>query len=232
MHHILSRNTAMLPKHEKRVFYALAEGKQAVDAPEDALPPAILKLRLTGNDQLILEDKIDLPGKATEMGAHHADFHPDGQHIYVGSTEGNLFVIDSISKEHINTIETGEGTGHTRFVPGLDLALVTNHNGVFVTVIDTKYHTKKEDIYLASGGQFIDEFPKVANEIQQSHTNYVSPDNKFYYAFASAYGIFFEINLETLAMGRTLNTGGVPVQGSFINSDYFSYTAAHSSSGM
>ncbi|MCK5669647.1 MAG: hypothetical protein KAI15_11195, partial [Gammaproteobacteria bacterium] len=127
VHHILHRNTAMLPKSEKRVFYALAEGKSS-DDDEGPIHPAILELRLTASDRLRLEDQIDLPGDATEMGSHHADFHPDGQHIYAGSTEGHLFVIDRIRKEIVSTIETGLGTGHTRFVPARNLAIVTNHN--------------------------------------------------------------------------------------------------------
>jgi hypothetical protein len=231
VHHILKRNTSMLPKHEKRVFYALAEGKPYVDETEDAIPPAILKLRLTATDKLIFDadGQIDLPGDPTDMGSHHADFHPDGQHIYVGSTEGRLFVLDSASKNANNQvvaiIDTGFGTGHTRFVPARELAIVTNHNDTFVTVINTNKH-KKIGIIEVSGPQQND------GEILQSHTSYVSPDNNFYYAFASDNGVFFEINLENLTVSRTLETDGVPVQGSFINWDDFSYTAAHSSSGM
>ena len=231
VHHILSRNTSTLPKHEKRVFYALAEGKPYVDETEGAIPPAILKLRLTANDKLIfdIDGQIDLPGDPTEMGSHHADFHPDGQHIYVGSTEGQLFVLDSksesVNEQVIATIETGFGTGHTRFVPSRELAIVTNHNDTFVTLINTKNH-KKIGIIEVSGPQ------QNAGEILQSHTSYVSPDNNFYYAFASDNGIFFEINLQNLTVSRILETGGVPVQGSFINWDDFSYSAAQSSSGM
>jgi len=224
VHHILSRNTSMLPKHEKRVFYALAEGKNT----EETIYPSILKLRLTAFDQLVFEDQIDLVGDdPTVMGAHHADFHPDGQHIYIGSAEGNLFVIDSISNKTISIIETGSGTGHTRFIPALNMAIVTNHKDTFVTVINTKDHSKIKNITIIDK-----DLPKVEGEILQSHTNYVSPDNKFYYAFASAYGVFFEINLQNLKVMRSLNTGGVPVQGSFINWDDFSYSATHSSSGM
>ena len=223
VHHILHRNTAMLPKSKKRVFYALAEGKSS-DDDEGAIHPAILELRLTASDRLRLEDQIDLPGDATEMGSHHADFHPDGQHIYAGSTEGHLFVIDRISKEIVSTIETGLGTGHTRFVPARNLAIVTNHNDTFVTVVDTENHKRIKKVEVSK--------PQKNGEILQSHTNYVSPDSKFYYAFASASGIFYELNLQNLRINRTLHTGGVPVQGSFINWDSFSSSASSSSTGM
>jgi DNA-binding beta-propeller fold protein YncE len=183
-----------------------------------------LELRLTANDRLKLADQISLPGDRTLMSSHHADFHPDGQHIYVGSSEGNLFIIDRKTKSIVSTIETGLGTGHTRFVPARNLAIVTNHHDTFVTVINIESHSKVKDIVVSG--------PKINGEILQSHTNYVSPDSNFYYAFASDNGTFFELNLKKLKVGRTLNTGGVPVQGSFINWDDFSYSAVSSSSGM
>jgi DNA-binding beta-propeller fold protein YncE len=223
VHHMLHRNTSMQSKSEKRTFYALAEGKSSSENG-GVIAPAILELRLTARDRLKLVDQISLPGDPTEMSSHHADFHPDGQHIYVGSSEGNLFVIDRETKSIVSTIETGLGTGHTRFVPARNLAIVTNHHATFVTVVDTKSHSKIKDIVVSG--------PKINGEILQSHTNYVSPDGKFYYAFASDNGTFFELNLKKLKVGRTLYTGGVPVQGSFINWDDFSYSADSSSSGM
>ena len=224
VHHFLHRQIATTePKGEKRIFYALAEGKASNDNG-GSISPAILELRLTASDRLRLVGQIDLPGNASEMSAHHADLHPDGQHIYVGSAEGKLFVIDRRSKELVSTIETGLGTGHTRFVPSRMMAIVTNHHDTFVTVINTETHSKITDIEVSGS--------KINGEILQSHTNYVSPDNSFYYAFASDNGIFYEINLQSLSVSRTLNTGGVPVQGSFINWDSFSYSAASSSTGM
>ena len=91
VHHMIHRNTKMLPNRDKRTFYALAEGKSS-NEDGSAIPPAILVLRLTKRDRLKLVDQIQLPGDPSVMGSHHADFHPDGQHIYVGSSEGHLFV--------------------------------------------------------------------------------------------------------------------------------------------
>ena len=223
VHHMLHRDTAMLPKWEKRTFYALAEGKSSSENG-GTIAPAILELRLTARDRLMLVDQMSLPGDASEMSSHHADFHPDGQHIYVGSSEGNLFVLDRINKVVVSTIETGLGTGHTRFVAARNLAIVTNHHDTFVTVINTEKHRKIKDIVVSGS--------KINGEILQSHTNFVSPDSKFYYAFASDNGTFFELNLQKLRLNRTLYTGGVPVQGSFLNWDDFSHSAASSSTGM
>jgi len=223
VHHMLHRNTAMLSNREKRIFYALAEGKSLI-SDGGPIAPAILEIRLSASDRLRLVDQISLPGDASVMSSHHADFHPDGQHIYVGSSEGSLFVVDSISKSVISTIDTGLGTGHTRFVPARNLAIVTNHYDTFVTVINTESHAKIKDIVVSR--------PQKNGEILQSHTNYVSPDSNYYYAFASDNGVFFEINLQKLKVNRRLHTGGVPVQGSFINWDSFSYSIVSSSTGM
>ncbi len=223
VHHILKRDTSMLSKRDKRTFYALSEGKSS-NRDGEAIPPAILELHLTKKDRLLLTSQIPLPGDPSSMGSHHADFHPNGQNIYVGSSEGHLFVIDRMRKKIVSTIKTGLGTGHTRFVPARNLAIVTNHHDTFVTIIDTKHHAKIKDVTVSG--------PKINGEILQSHTNYVSPDNNFYYAFASDNGIFYELNLKHLKVKRTLYTGGIPVQGSFLNWDEFSYSASSSSHGM
>ena len=229
VHHIIHRDLSQLSEDEKHEFYALAEG-----SANKEIHPAILQLHLSeDNDQLsyITQVKMDyfegINYDAKNMSSHHADCHPDGEHIYAGSTEGHLFVINRKKMEIKEVIETGKGTGHTRFVPGEDLAVVTNHKDTFVTVINTKAHEKIKDITVS------DEPIHDGDEILQSHTNYVSSDSKFYYAFASDNGVFYELNLKKLAISRSLHIqGAVPVQGCFMNSDNFSYSATHSSTGM
>ncbi len=220
VHHVLHRDLAQLSQYEKHNFYALAEG-----SAKEGIHPAILKLRLHKNDRLTLDDSVYLDRfDAAIMSSHHADFHPDGKHIYVGSTEGHLFVINRLRMAIKRVIKTGKGTGHTRFVPARNLAIVTNHNDTFLTVINTKRHRKIKDVQVSG--------PQTQGQILQSHTNFVSPDSMYYYAFASDNGFFFEFNLDSLKVERTLYTGGAPVQGSFINWDYFSYGGESSSTGM
>jgi len=221
VHHILHRNLATLSQPDRHTFYALAEG-----SANRGIYPGILQLHLSKNkDQLTLVDQVSLDGfDVATMSSHHADFHPDGEHIYTGSTEGHLFIIDSLSMTVEKVIETGLGTGHTRFVPAKDLAIVTNHHDTFLTVIDSKKHRKIKDVTVSG--------PKTQGQILQSHTNFVSPDSMHYYAFASDNGIFFEFDLDSLEVSRTLYTGGAPVQGSFINWDYFSYDGDSAATGM
>ena len=220
VHHILHRDLSLLNQHEKHEFYALAEGSAL-----SGIHPAILKLHLSNNDRLMLVDQVAMDHfDAATMSSHHADFHPDGTHIYAGSTEGHLFVIDRLAMEIKKVIATGKGTGHTRFIPSRNLAIVTNHHDTFLTVIDSNKHRKIKDVTVSG--------PKTQGQILQSHTNFVSPDSMYYYAFASDNGVFFEFNLDSLMVSRTLSTGGAPVQGSFINWDYFSYDGDSAASGM
>ncbi|NOQ14835.1 MAG: hypothetical protein GQ583_10230 [Methyloprofundus sp.] len=237
VHHIIHRDVSRLSEEEKHTFYALAEG-----SAKEEIHPAILELKLSDSDsddnyddQLTWVDqvKMDSFGKnnydAKIMSSHHADCHPDGVHIYAGSTEGHLFVINRKKMEIEKVIKTGKGTGHTRFVPDRTepIAIVTNHKDTFVTIIDTKNHKKIKDITVSGDPIY------GGDEILQSHTNYISSDSKFYYAFASDNGIFYELDLEDLSINRTLHIkGAVPVQGCFMSWDDFSYSAAHSSGGM
>lgn len=220
VHHVLHRDISMLSPQEKREFYALAEG-----SANEGIHPAILKLHLSPDDRLTLVDQVNLDRfDPSIMSSHHADFHPDGVHIYVGSAEGHLFVVNRLSMAIERVIETGKGTGHTRFVPERNLAIVTNHHDTFVTVVDTRKHRKITDVTVSG--------PKTQDQILQSHTNFVSPDSRYYYAFASDNGVFFELDLKTLRVSRTLTTGGAPVQGSFLNWDDFYYGTDTHSYGM
>jgi len=220
VHHILHRDLGQLSEFEKHNFYALAEG-----SAKEGIHPGILKLRLHKDDRLTLDDSVFFDRfDAAIMSSHHADFHPDGEHIYAGSTEGHLFIVNRLNMSIERVIKTGLGTGHTRFVPAKGLAIVTNHHDTFLTVINSEKHRKITDVTVSG--------PKTQGQILQSHTNFVSPDSMYYYAFASDNGIFFEFNLQSLKVERTLYTGGAPVQGTFINWDHFSYAASSSASGM
>ena len=53
-------------------------------------------------------------------------------------------------------------------------------------------------------------------EILQSHSSFVHPDMNFFYAFATDNGVFYELDLETLKVSRTLYTDGTPLQGVFM----------------
>jgi len=208
-----------LNDEETDTFYAVAEGSAI-----DDIAPAILKLKLN-NHTLSIVGSVSFDEKATHTahkhgkkrrhfetveevtGGHHATFHPNGKHIYVGSSSGSLIVINSKNMDKVREITTGEGSGHTTFVPQRNLAIVTNHNANFISIIDSSHHKKIKDLNVSG--------VSINDIIMQSHTSFADAQGDFFYAFASNNGFFYEVDLNTLKVTRTLNTGGTPVQGCF-----------------
>lgn len=194
MHHILKAGSD---------YYAVLEG-----SPQQGVAPGLLRFEISGN-QLIQTGQVLLSGyDPAIMGGHHADFHPDGVHIYMGSTEGHLFVIDRNAMSVVAVADVGLGAGHTVFVPERNLAIITNHNDSFISVIDTTTHSNIQNITVAS-------IPPAGRK-SQGHTASISPDENFYYGISSHDGTFYEINLDQMAITRTLYLGGYTLQGSFL----------------
>jgi len=184
----------------KDTFYLVTEG-----APQDHLSPRLSEVKLIG-ETLCITRTVSFGCKNVEnMGAHHATFHPDGKHVYMGSTEGKMHVIDIVNMKLEKSIVTGKGSGHTTFVPQKDLAIVTNHHDTFITIVDTITNTKIKDLNVSG--------ESINDTILQSHTSFTDLNGDFFYAFATDNGIFYEVNLDTLEVSRTLYTGGTPKQG-------------------
>lgn len=193
---------------ENDTFFAVAEGNQEAQISPSILRFNIQRKRMIKTGEAILSDYDPEMLDPAEMGAHHADFHPNGIHIYIGSTEGHVFVVNKDSMSVETMIETGVGSGHTTFAPMRDLAFVTNHNDTYMTVIDTTDHSWLKNIEVASSAS--------PNYKSQAHTSAVSPDMKYFYSAASHDGVFFEIDMETLEVTRTLHLDGNALMGSFI----------------
>ncbi len=194
MHHILKAGSD---------YYAVLEG-----SPFQDIPPGLVRFEISGN-HLIQTGQVSLTGfDPAIMGSHHADFHPDGIHIYMGSTEGHLFVIDRNSMSVVAVADVGLGAGHTVFSADRNIAIVTNHNDTFVSVIDTNTHSNIQNITVASSPP--------SGRKSQGHTASISPDENFYYAIASHDGTFYEIDLDQMAITRSLYLGGYTLQGSFL----------------
>lgn len=181
------------------IYYAVVEGNR-----DELLSPSILRFkirhgRMVVTGESVLSDYAPLLLNPAEMGSHHADFHPDGVHIYIGSAEGHVFVIDKNSMNIVTMIDTGKGSGHTTFVPGHDRAFVTNHNDTYMTVINTLDHSWLMNIEVADSAS--------SEYKSQAHTSSVSPDSNYFYSAASHDGVFFEIDVENLWISRELNVG-------------------------
>jgi len=198
------------------IYYAVVEGNQG------KLSPSILRFTVI-RGELVVTDEAVLSDYGSElnpalMGSHHATFHPDGVHIYIGSAEGHVFVVHKNSMKIVTMIDTGKGSGHVTFAPMHNLAFVTNHNDIFMTVIDTTNHTFLKNIVVADSAD--------PGYKSQSHTSGISPDMRYLYSVASHDGVFFEIDMEVdiddMEVSDTLQLGTGPndipniLMGSFI----------------
>jgi len=187
----------------RSIFYAAQEGSY-----QNNIAPSILKISIKNNKFKII-DEVSLGfAQGIEKGLHHIIFHPKQKLIYAPSKEGILYIIDYTTMNIISKIKTGKGSGHVVFSKKRDLAIVTNHNDKFITIIDTKKNKKIKDIVVSKNS--------IHNEMLQSHTQYINDNEDHFYAFATDNGVFYELDLETLKITRSLHTGGTPKQGGFI----------------
>jgi DNA-binding beta-propeller fold protein YncE len=207
VHHLFQPPASTMATGEEDIFYAVAEGNQG-----EQISPAILRFQIV-NHQLVQTAQVNLIDhapyflNASEMGAHHADFHPDGNSIYVGSAEGHVFVINKHSMEIETMIDAGPGAGHTTFLPMRNQAIITNHNATYMTVIDTDTHSFIRNVEVASSAS-----PEYKS---QAHTSGVSLDMRYFYSAASHDGVFFRIDLDSWEVSKTY-IGGNLLMGSFI----------------
>jgi len=196
-------NSIRIGEVETDTFYVVTEGASEV-APGGSVAPQLLKVKYTGAS-LTLIGSAALEHTLDEEGAHHATFAPDGRHIYMGSSEGTMSIINIDNMQVVRRISAGLGCGHTTFVPQRNLAVVTNHHDIFITIIDTVKQEKITDITVSG--------ESINGTILQSHTSFTDLSGNFFYAFASDNGIFYEVDLSSLEVTRTLQTGGTPKQG-------------------
>ena len=223
VHHVFQSPAALAGGEEKHIYYAIIEGNQ-----EELIAPGILRFEISGGQLvqtgLVFLDTYSRPSHNLDasgeynasattdldpaiMGAHHADFHPDGISIYVGSAEGHLFIVNKDSLEIETMLDTGPGSGHTTFIPARNLAIVTNHNATYMSVIDTEKRYLVKNIEVADSAS--------PDYKSQAHTSGVSLDERYFYSAASHDGNFFRIDLDTWELSK-LHTGGNILMGSFI----------------
>ena len=208
VHHIFQQPAASMEAGDEHIYYAVEEGNQG-----EQISPAILRFELRG-DRLVETGRVELNSintkkyNASEMGAHHAAFRPDGKFIYVGSAEGHLFVVNSKKMKVEKAIKVGKGAGHTTFLSMRDQAIITNHNDTFVSVIDTVNHKRLRNIKVAT-----DASPDYKS---QAHTSGVSLDMQYFYSAASHDGVLYRIDLDSWNVTKTNPTGANLLMGSFI----------------
>ena len=183
------------------IFYATAEGAKNVY-------PSVLKLEFEEGKGLSIIDELEIKKEGlfvNVMGVHHLNFLKDQQHIYVGSDEGTLFVVDYTANpmQIIKTLQAGKGAGHTDEMEQNNLAVVINHKDKFITLVNTKTHEKIADIVVSK-------LDKVGTEQTQSHPQYhFSKDRRYFYLFLTEEGALVLVDkvVERLEIGGKLAMG-------------------------
>jgi len=206
-HHIFQPPASTMELADKNVFYAVIEGNR-----DENVSPGVIRFSIHGNTlqqtaQVNLHDYDPLNLDVTQMGSHHADFHPGGEFIYIGSAEGHVFVINKNTMQIDAMVDAGAGAGHTTFLPMRNQAIITNHNATYMSVIDTVNHELVRTVEVANSAS--------PDYKSQAHTSGVSLDMKYFYSAASHDGEFFRIDLDTWDVSKTY-IGGNILMGSFI----------------
>ncbi len=192
---------------QERTFYGMAEG-----APNDGIPPSVVRILVTanrihqtGNGELAHSD-------VSAMGSHHLGMHPDGIHIYAGSNEGIVHIIDRRSMLTVNTIDAGANAGHTTFDATSGVAVQTNHRDDFMSLMDMHTHTLINTVNVAGA-------PAPSGNLAQSHTTGFDPSNAgFFYTAAAADGNYVEVDAVSGAVTRMLpldSGNGYIIQGTY-----------------
>lgn len=198
---------------DANLFYASAEG--ITQAGANNVYPSVLELKFTRHVGLEINRAVSFTsgsGAIEDMGLHHGDFHPFEKLIYVGSREGNIFVVNYETMSVQSIIEAGKGIGHVKMIKSKKLAVGINHSDVFVTIIDLETNTKIKDLAVSERTDL------VGQTTIQAHPKYfVSKDGNKFYSFVTAEGVFYELDLNSLEVSRKLDVGGEPAQGSFVS---------------
>ena len=211
------------PKEREKVYFASMEG--SFIGSEVLEPGGVLKF-LVVDDELVVVDY-----QPTRGAVHHLDVTSDGEYVLQGTTEGGtgkLYVLDAGEDAYdpmsvAEIIDVGKGAGHTFTSEERKLAIVTNHDDKFLSVIDmdgdddgnvdtpdtwlsTKAWIPRGTTYDGAGG--IDDPGNIGRDATrasgqkiQAHTASISgtdPREQYYYGSAAADGVFYRIDLENL----------------------------------
>ncbi len=192
------------------VFYATAEGATDVY-------PSVLKLEFDEETGLKIVDNLEIKKEGLSpniMGVHHLNFMKDQKHIYVGSDEGNLFIVNyAVSPMQIEKIvPAGKGAGHTDEFKHGNIAVVINHKDRFITLMNSATNTKIADIDVSQ----LDD--SLIGKVQtQSHPKYhFSQDGRYFYIFLTEEGALVKVDLQQKEVVERLDIGGKIAMGSFV----------------
>lgn len=192
-------------------YYGISEGEQKVVSP-GIVKFSVTHGKITLGIERLLSSFNNLPDdfNSTTWGAHHGAFHPTDDYIYIGSTEGNVFVLDLAGLTLQDTFKSGKGVGHFAFYN--TMLITTNHYDNFKSFYDATD---------PRANKFIKEL-KFSTQVysgitMQSHTSHIV-DKKLYFMFNTDHdSTLYKIDLENITIESSLTLqNSYCLMGSFV----------------
>ncbi|NOR54763.1 MAG: hypothetical protein GQ531_01000 [Sulfurovum sp.] len=179
-------------------YYGISEGEQ------NGVSPGVIKFSVANGKITVAIDRLftDLANLPSDFipaswGAHHGAFHPTSDYIYVGSTEGNVFVLDLATLTLVDTFKAGKGVGHFTFYN--NMVITTNHYDTFKSFHDASDPTSNKFI---KNLYFSDKI--YAGVTMQSHTTHIL-DGKLYFMFnTDQRSTLYKVNLGNITIEESL----------------------------
>ena len=190
-----------------RGYLALCEGN-----PDSRITPSVLKFRI-GNSRITVDAHSYLPVPpmhVTGTGGHHLTYDSRRGRVYVGTNDGRLFTFCASDLHVLNIVDAGPGCGHVTICgQNGQLAVTTNHTGVYMTVLDLNSGRVVGSIDVSSAVQP----PKKT----QGHTSKWFANTGRLVTTAAQDGKVLEIDPVHCRITRTLNVkGAYLIQGCFL----------------
>ncbi len=205
------------PKEREKVYFASMEGSFG---PSGVLQPGGVLKFMVVDEELVFVDF-----EPTRGAVHHLDLTSDGEYVLQGTTEdgtGQLYVLNAGADAYdpmsfVKAINVGKGAGHVFASEKRKLAIVTNHDDTFLSVIDmdpdetgaidTPDKWTSTEVWIPRGatdgddGNIGRDATRASGQKIQAHTASVSgvdPQEQYYYGSAAADGVFYRIDLGNL----------------------------------
>lgn len=192
---------------QKRTFYGMGEG-----APDEGKHPSVFRVFVFGNHLLPVGNTVMDQSAAADQGSHHLGMHPNKVHVYAGSKEGAVYVVNRYSMLTEALVPAGANAGHTTFNTATGIAVQTNHRDDFMTLIDMNTHSFINNVTTASA-------TAPTGQLAQSHTTSFDPANAgVFYTAAAAEGNYVEVDAVSGVVINTLPLdlgNGYTIQGTY-----------------
>lgn len=204
VHHVMYRDG---------YYYGICEGEQNASSP-GVVKFSVAEGKITLETERLLSSFSNLPDdfNSASWGAHHGVLHPTAGYIYIGSAEGNVFVLDLLQLELADTFRSGKGVGHFSFYD--TMLITTNHYDSFKSFYDATDPTSHK---LIKELTFSDQI--YSGITMQSHTSHIV-DQKLYFMFnTDQTSTLYKIDLETITIENSVTLQNrYCLMGSFVES--------------